>query len=360
MKKLRVASIGCGGIANFVHKDGWLTAENAEIVATCDIVRERAVEYAKAFGLDESDAYTDYKEVLKRDDVDAVDICTPNYLHSIIAIDALNAGKHVLTEKPDAMTPELAEDMKAAAEANGKVLMAIRNNRFSNGSKYVKKLIENGELGEIYMARCGWQRRRGIPGKGGWFTTKSLSGGGPLIDLGVHMIDLTMYFMGNPAPATVSGNIYTKFAGGDDVSDSEHSQFGDKTEGEGTFDVEDLATGFVRFKNGACMQLEFSWASNIDKEKTYVELRGDKAGIYWYPDGTVKLFGEKHGSTYDEEPHIWMRDWGENHGENIHHFVDVVLNGAEPNFVPQQGIDVLKVIAGIYRSAEQGAEIKFD
>lgn len=357
MKKLRVGAIGCGGISNFAHKHGWLTNENAEIVATCDIIKERAINYGKNFGLTADDAYEDYKELLQRDDIDAVDICTPNYLHSVIAIDAMHAGKHVLTEKPDATCPELAEEMKKVSEKTGKVLMAIRNNRFSNGAKYAKKIIENGDLGNVYMIRCGWQRRRGIPGRGGWFTTKEMSGGGPLIDLGVHMIDLSLYLIGNPKPVTVSGCTYNKFACQDQVSDSVHAQFGD-TSDEGTFDVEDLATGFVRFENGTCMQLEFSWASNIDSEKTYVELRGDKAGMYWYPDGTVKIFTEKNGITVDEEPHIHMREWNDNHAENIHHFTDVVLNGTSPNIIPQHGIDVLKIISGIYESAEKGSEIK--
>ncbi len=156
--------------------------------------------------------------------------------------------------------------MKAAAEKNGKVLMVMRNNRYMQVSTFMKKYINDGKMGEIYAARCGWQRRRGIPGKGGWFTTKAQSGGGPLIDLGVHMIDLTMWLMGSPKPVSVTGCTYTKFAD-NDVSDSVNSTFGEKM-ADGTFDVEDLATGFIRFDNGASLSIEFSWASNIEKRGT--------------------------------------------------------------------------------------------
>ena len=137
--------------------------------------------------------FTDYKELLKAEGLDAVDICTPNYLHSIIAVDALHAGLHVFCEKPDAVSVEEALKMGQAAKETGKTLMVMRNNRFHTASQYLKKYIADGKAGEIYAGRCGWQRRRGIPGKGGWFTTKAQSGGGPLIDLGVHMIDLSIW-----------------------------------------------------------------------------------------------------------------------------------------------------------------------
>ena len=145
-------------------------------------------------------SFTDYRDLLEVEGLDYVDICTPNYLHSVIAVDALNKGLHVLCEKPDAVSVEEAEKMKAAAEASGKHLMVIRNNRHRVTAKYLKEFINDGRMGEIYCGRCGWQRRRGIPGKGGWFTTKAQSGGGPLIDLDVHMIDLAIWLMGNPVP----------------------------------------------------------------------------------------------------------------------------------------------------------------
>ena len=228
MKKWRVGIIGVGGIFNGAHREHYLKDDRLEVVALCDIIEERAVECRDGFFPD-AKVYTDFNELLKDETIDSVDICTPNYLHSIIAVAAFKAGKHVFCEKPDAVNVEEVMKMNDAAKAAGKTLMVMRNNRFTDASKLAKKFIDDGKMGEIYCGRCGWQRRRGIPGKGGWFTTKAQSGGGPLIDLGVHMIDLAIWLMGNPTPVAVTGSTYCKFAD-NDVSDSVNSDFGDKVE----------------------------------------------------------------------------------------------------------------------------------
>lgn len=352
MRKLKIAIIGAGGIANYAHAGAYERIDNIEVVAVCDIIAERAQKLAERLGAKVH--CTDYKEILKIDGLDAVDICTPNYLHSVIAVDALNHGINVLCEKPDAINVSEAQKMKSAAEKSGKTLMVIRNNRYMDMSAYLKQYIADGKMGEIYAARCGWQRRRGIPGKGGWFTTKEQSGGGPLIDLGVHMIDLSMWLMGNPTPVAVSGCTYEKFANSD-ISDSANSRFGD-VNADGVFDVEDLAMGFIRFDNGACMQIEFSWASNIEKERKFVEFRGTKSGAAWSTDDDqLKIFGEEYGSTVDYLPNL--ENYPHHHERNIRHFADVVLNGAEPMFTPQQGLDMIKILEGFYRSAKEGKEI---
>ena len=231
----------------------------------------------------------------------------------------------------------------------------MRNNRYLNTMKYLKKFIEEGKMGEIYCGRCGWQRRRGIPGKGGWFTTKAQSGGGPLIDLGVHMIDLAIWLMGNPKPVAVSGCTYTKFADSD-ISDSANSDFGDK-KADGIFDVEDLAMGFIKFDNGACLQIEFSWASNIEEnDLNFLELRGTKAGLKWQQNGqSSKVFSEAFGKLIDVD--ITANNGVTGHEGNMRHFVDVVINGAEPDFVPQQGVNMIKILRAIYESAETGKEV---
>lgn len=352
MKKIKLAIIGAGGIATHAHAPSYENMDNVDVVCVCDIIAERAEKLADRLGAEKW--CTDYKEALDIQGLDAVDICTPNYLHSIIAVEALNRGINVICEKPDAINTVEAEKMKSAAEKSGKVLMVIRNNRFMAVSSYLKKYIEDGRMGEIYSARCGWQRRRGIPGKGGWFTTKEQSGGGPLIDLGVHMIDLSMWLMGSPKPVAVSGCTYEKFAN-TEVADSVHSRFGDVKE-DGTFDVEDLAMGFIRFENGACMQIEFSWASNIEAEQRFFELRGTRSGAAWTSlDDKLKIFTEEYGNTVDYIPNV--ADKCHHHEANLRHFADVVLNGAEPMFVPQQGFDMIKILEGFYKSAEEGREI---
>ncbi len=351
MAKWRVGIIGNGGICKGAHLEEYLNDDRVEVVALCDIIEERA-QYLKDNYFPEAAVYTDYKELLKDETIDSVDICTPNYLHSIIAVAAFEAGKHVFCEKPDAISVSEAVRMDEAAKKAGKTLMIMRNNRFVAASKYAKKYIEKGEMGEIYCGRCGWQRRRGIPGKGGWFTTKEQSGGGPLIDLGVHLIDLSIWLMGNPTPVAVSGNTYCKFAD-NDSSDSVNSDFGDKN-ADGTFDVEDLAMGMIRFDNGAVLQIEFSWASNIKRENRFVELRGTKSGLEWH-NGALEIFTEQDGELLDIAP----ANMNEKHGHmyNLRHFYDVVIEGAKPIFEPQQGIDMIKILCAIYESAKTGKEV---
>lgn len=354
-KKLKVAIIGVGGIARNAHLPGYAKMDNVELVAACDIIKDRAEAAAEEYGIPA--VYTDYKEVLEIEGLDAIDICTPNYLHSVIACAALEKGINVFCEKPDAVSVEEAEKMKAAAEKSGKLLMVMRNNRYWLTSAFLKKYIEDGKMGDVYAARCGWQRRRGIPGRGGWFTTQALSGGGPLIDLGVHMIDLAIWLMGNPKPVTVSGCVYNKFADAEDVSDSAESKYGDRN-ADGIFDVEDLAMGFIRFDNGACMQIEFSWASNIEKENYFVELRGDKSGSSWNSlDQKLKIFTEEYGATVDYLPNIDNKNGTQVHEANLRHFADVLLNGTKPMFVPQQGVDMIKILKAMYQSAKEGREI---
>ena len=355
MKKWRVGIIGIGGIFKGSHIWEYLEDERLEVVALCDIIEERATEIRDKY-FPNAAVYTDFRELLKDETIDSVDICTPNYLHSIIAVAAFEASKHVFCEKPDAINVEEVLKMNRAAEKAGKTLMIMRNNRFSPASQYAKKYIESGAMGDIYCGRCGWQRRRGIPGKGGWFTTKAQSGGGPLIDLGVHMIDLAIWLMGSPKPVTVTGSTYCKFADSD-TSDSVNSDFGDKVSG-GTFDVEDLAMGTIRFDNGAQLQIEFSWASNIKQENRFVELRGTKSGLTWR-DGDVEVFTEMHGQGCDIHPSNLQPEKKE-HVLNLINFYDVVIDGKEPVFKPQQGIDMIKILCAIYKSAETGREVVLD
>ena len=355
MKKWRVGIIGIGGIFKGSHIWEYLEDERLEVVALCDIIEERATEIRDKH-FPNAAVYTDFRELLKDETIDSVDICTPNYLHSIIAVAAFEAGKHVFCEKPDAVNVEEVLKMNRAAEKAGKTLMIMRNNRFSPASQYAKKYIESSAMGDIYCGRCGWQRRRGIPGKGGWFTTKAQSGGGPLIDLGVHMIDLAIWLMGSPKPVTVTGSTYCKFADSD-TSDSVNSDFGDKVSG-GTFDVEDLAMGTIRFDNGAQLQIEFSWASNIKQENRFVELRGTKSGLTWR-DGDVEVFTEMHGQGCDIHPSNLQPEKKE-HVLNLINFYDVVIDGKEPVFKPQQGIDMIKILCAIYKSAETGREVVLD
>lgn len=353
MKKdvFNVAGIGLGGIWKAAHAHHWADHPNTKLVAGCDTAPDK-LERAKTLWQIEQ-CFEDYRDVIKLPDVDVVVICTPNVYHSEIAVAALEAGKHVFCEKPDAVNAAEARRMADAAKASGKTLMAMRNNRFRPDAKYIKSMIAAGRMGDVYTGRCGWIRRRGIPGKGGWFTTKSLSGGGPLIDLGVHMIDLAMWLMGSPKPVAVTGCTYTKFAD-NKLSDSIHSSFGEVNK-EGVFDVEDLAIGFIKFENGASLQIEFSWASNIGTEMAFVELRGSKAGCK-LGGGPLEVYGEDEGALLDVQPKL-PKDNFSHHGANIHHFIDVILGKTEPDFVPEQGVHMIEILSAIYESAQTGKEV---
>ena len=353
MKTYNVGIVGCGGISRWAHYPFYKNDKRVKVVAVCDIIKERAEGFVRDC-YPEAAVYTDYRDLVAREDIDCVDICTPNYLHSEIAVAAFAHGKNVFSEKPDAVSPEKAIAMKEAAEKAGKLLMVMRNNRFADASAYMKKYIEAGRMGEIYAGRCAWQRRRGIPGKGGWFTTKAQSGGGPLIDLGVHMSDLAVWLMGNPRPVAVSGNTFCKFAS-NDVSDSVNSNFGDKKAG-GTFDVEDLAMGMIRFDNGAVLQIEFSWASNVKEEHRFVELRGTKAGMLWLDGNTLEIYSEDDGQLTNTKMAGNLRDDG--HVRNLRHFYDVLDGKCEPCFKPQQGVDMIKILSAVYESAKTGQEVK--
>ncbi|MFW6270995.1 MAG: Gfo/Idh/MocA family protein, partial [Bacillota bacterium] len=308
MKKLKAGVIGIGGIAKGAHLPALESNDKVEVIALCDIRKKRAEKKAKEMGIKK--VYKDYKNLLDIREIDLVHICTPNNYHSIIAVEALKKGKHVLCEKPDAINVDEVLKMKKASENSNKVLMTVRNNRFLSDFQFLNEYLTPKKREDIYAAKCGWIRVRGIPGKGGWFTTKAKSGGGPLIDLGVHMIDVVVWLMGNPKPVSVMGSTYRKFA----------EEGNEDNKNEGTFDVEDLAMGFVKFDNGVTLALEFSWASNIEQTDRYIELLGSDFGAKWHSkDSNLKLFTEINGRTTIQKPNILS---GGGHYENIDHFLN--------------------------------------
>ncbi|MBD2846327.1 Gfo/Idh/MocA family oxidoreductase [Paenibacillus sp. IB182496] len=352
MRKLKIGIVGTGKIFEGAHAPGWLANPDVEIAALCDTHLPAAQAQAERLGVRR--VYSSYEEMLEQEELDAIDICTPNIYHSGIAVAALDRGLHVFSEKPDAISPSEARRMADAAQRAGKVLMAMRNNRFTPQARFLKAYIDTGAMGEIYTARAGWLRRRGIPGRGGWFTTKALSGGGPLIDLGVHMLDVAIWLMGNPRPIAVSGATYTKFADST-IAVSPDARFGTLVEG-GTFDVEDLATGFIRFDNGASLQLEFSWAANVEEDIKFVELRGTQAGCS-LRNAELKLMTELAGALCDIAPRL-TPPHELPHARNIHHFVDCMLGRSQPLYTPEEGVDRIAILGALYESAGRGREVR--
>lgn len=350
-KKLRYGLIGCGGCGVYKHLSSYAKyTDDVELFGVYDFDPAKAKAAAEKF--DVPRVFDSYQAMLAEKALDVVSVVTPNALHAPIAIAALRAGKHVHVEKPIALNAAEAQAIVEAKRASGKQVMVALNNRFTEVSQFAKRLIDEGQLGEVYHARCGWRRRRGIPGKGGWFTTRALSGGGPVIDLGVHFFDLTLFFMGYPAPTAVSASTYCKF-GNAPVSKKAQGTFA-AANAKGTMDVEDFAAGFAKFDNGASVAFEFSWASNIEKETNYFELLGTKAGMSMY-NGELKIFSEAGGELVDILPHVTNTSgWGEN---ETRHFIDCIRKNREPLAPPEEAVKMMQIIDAIYTSSESGREV---
>ena len=272
MKKLKIGIVGCGGIANGKHMPALSRIPEVEMVAFCDIIEERAQKAAKQYGTEDAKVYTDYKELLADDSIEVVHVLTPNREHCAITVDALEAGKHVMCEKPMAKTAADARKMLDAAKRTGKKLTIGYQNRYRDDSMFLKKACERGDLGEIYFAKAHALRRRGVP-TWGVFTDEEKQGGGPLIDIGTHALDLTLWMMDNYEVKSVKGSTFRKLAEQKDTG----NPWGDWDPNE--FTVEDSAFGFIEMKNGATIILESSWALNtLDVGEAQTSLCGTKAG----------------------------------------------------------------------------------
>lgn len=347
MSKIRVGLIGVGSIAQAAHIPS-LKSLGVPIVAVADAVEERAKQIAEQHEIPH--AYGDYRQLLKRDDVDAVVISTPTSTHYPIVTAALKAGKHVLCEKPPAMNEREAEKMAELADQQKLVLMYALQMRYRNDTRALKKLVEQEELGEIYYGRALYIRRRGAPG--GWFAKKELSGGGPLLDIGVHVIDLTWWLMGKPKPVSAAGFTFHKIGAKGLRLDRgwQPADVREKHEQEVIYDVEDYAGGFIRFENGAVLIFEVSWQINA-KEQWGVTISGTKGGASLPP---LELYTEILG----EQANVSLRvDEGNGYLEEMREFLNCVAEGRKPVTDAWDGVTVMKMLTALYRSAEQGKEV---
>lgn len=340
--KVRVGIVGVG--IGSVHADGYSKLPNVEIAALCDLDSDRAQKAADRFGVKR--IFTDYNEMLAEMKLDAVSVCTPNAFHAPVAVAALKAGCHVLCEKPLSISAAEGQKIADAAAAASTKFMIGMNNRFRGDTQTLKSYIDSGDLGDIYYARCGWIRRQGIPGMGSWFTRKELAGGGPLIDIGVHALDVTLYLMGNPRPSAVFGSTYAKFGPYGKGSGS----WGVAVEGGG-YDVEDLACATIRFENGATLALEASWAQYCQGDKLYSEVYGDKGGATLEP---LRIYTDRAGQPVDITPAF--RNIG-GHEAEVAHFISCIVEDKQPLATAQQALDVMKILDGIYESARTGASV---
>ncbi len=348
---IRIGVIGCGGIAHMHGNSYKKLGDRVEFVACCDIVEEKAKKYAEEYGC--KNYYTDCYTMLKENDLDAVSVCTWNSAHAECSIAALNAGCHVFCEKPMAMNTEEALAMKDAAEKNNKLLMIGFVRRHGSDAKMARNLVENGELGEVYYAKATYLRRCGFPG--GWFGDKSRSGGGPLIDLGVHVIDLSRYIMGNPKPVTVFGATFNKIGARDDVAPDEESWKSRTEADKPIFTVEDLATAMIRFDNGAVLHVEASFNLNLKENLGDVYFFGDKAG---YNLNSSEMYTVVNHQLAD------IRLRGENNfhfdrdfGREAKNFIDSIEGKAELLANGDDGVELMRILDAIYESAETGKSV---
>ncbi|MBW3637742.1 MAG: Gfo/Idh/MocA family oxidoreductase [Armatimonadetes bacterium] len=337
---VQVAVVGAG--IGRAHVEGYLAA-GAQVVALCDLDAQKSQSLADKTGI-APQIVTDYRVLLENDAIDAVSICVPNALHAPLAIAFLRAGKHVLCEKPLATNALEAQKIADAARKNGKVCMVSQVLRFRDDIVALKAEIESGKFGEIYYARAMARRVRGIPKWGGWFTQQKIAGGGPLIDTGVHILDLAWWLSGSPRPVAASGVTYAEFG-----PYQKHLGAGGAANEAGLFDVEDLAAGLVRFENGLSIHFEAAWAIHAQRDERFCHLHGTQGAILWDDapkiidvDGVVAPLTEAGGNP-------WAREMA--------HFLDCIGSGKQPDPDANQGVTMMKILDALYQSARENREI---
>jgi len=344
LKKLRAGVIGLG--MGKSHIAGFQAHPGVEVVAIADMDASKL----EKVGIEKSIAgrYTSAELMLESEKLDVVSVVTPNKFHMPLTLAAFQAGCHVLCEKPMAMNADEARTMLAAAKKARRKLMINFSYRFTEQSWALKKQVEDGILGDIYFGRTVWHRRRGMPGFGGWFGTKALAGGGPLIDLGVHRLDLALWLMGYPKPEWVLARTY-------DFLGAERARLENKT-----FDVEDLAAGMITFKNGASLEVEASWAANI-KEHELMETRllGTKGGLLQRNVGggynfDAELFIERQGAQYD----MHLDTPAPRPPSAQAHFADSIINRTPHTATGEEGVIVMQLLDALYESARTRKPVK--
>ena len=357
---VKIGIIGCGGIANNKHMPSLSKLNNVQMVAFCDIILDRAINAKNRFGTPDSKVYEDYHELLKDPEIEVVHVLTPNLEHAQISVDALHAGKHVMCEKPMAKTAADAKRMLDAAKETGKLLTIGYQHRYKPQAAFAKKYINSGELGDIYYVNCLALRRRGTP-NWGVFLNEEEQGGGPIIDIATHSLDLTLYLMNNYEPEMVVGKTHKKI---------EHPEAGNPwgDNGVSTTNLEDSACAFIRMKNGATIMLETSWALNTSEpvEEGSCVLCGSRAGLQIKNNklsinkvefdrhtvtevntsaGGVAFYDGAQGSPSDIEAALWIKS---------------VVENTQPVVLPEQAYVVSQILEAIYTSSKTGKPVFFD
>ena len=343
-KKLRIGVVGLG--IGRMHIDGWREHEGVDVVAIADADAERLAQVGERYAIEAR--FASAEAMLAAGGLDVVSICTPNKFHKALTIAAFEAGAHVLCEKPMAMNADEGRAMLTAARRAGKRLMINFSYRFSAASRGLKAQVDAGVFGDFYFGRTVWHRRRGMPGFGGWFGQKALAGGGPLIDLGVHRLDLALWLMGYPRPTWVLGSTHDPIARPLAAASGK------------AFDVEDLAAALIRFDNGATLVLETSWAAHIQEaELMETRLLGTKAGLLQknLNEGysfDAHIFTEQHGAQLD----VHLHPPAAPARSAMHDFAAAILADLPHPAPGEQGLVVMELLDAIYDSARRGEPVR--
>jgi predicted dehydrogenase len=344
-----IGFIGAGNIARIHMKDAQALGMTLAIAADPNIVA--ANEAAALYGVHHASG--DWRDVLVDKSVQAVVVASPNKFHAEQAIAALQAGKHVFLEKPMALNLAEADAILAAVKKSGRILQMGMSNRFRAGPQALKQVIDAGVCGHIYAGETFWYRRRGIPGFGGWFTTKAMSGGGALIDIGVHMIDLAMHLMSFPKPVAVSGTTFNIWK---ELKQYNYtSMWGSPVPG-GKKDVDDYAVAIVRFDQGQILNINVSWSLNVEwmDPEMGVRIMGDKGGVALHGMDKPHIYTEQYGMVVDTQPYTKSTDA---FAEEMKQFDACICGEATPTATAEQGRTVQSILDAIYRSGDQKREV---
>ena len=355
---VKIGIIGCGGIANGKHMPSLKKVPNAEMVAFFDLVPERAVKAAAEYGVKGSKVTGSVKEMLRDKSIDVIHVCTPNKSHSEISVAALLAGKHVMCEKPMAKTAAGARAMVQAAKRSGRKLTIGYQNRFRADSLHLNRICRDGDLGDIYYAKAHAIRRRAVP-TWGVFLNEEEQGGGPLIDIGTHALDLTLWMMNNYKPRSVMGSVYHKLGPRKNSANAWGSWDPRK------YKVEDSAFGFITMENGATIMLESSWAINLlQAGEAKTTLCGTEGGADMW-DG-LQINGEQHSKLYVKKVDMATGgvDFYDGTKDNAadreaRMWIDCIVNDTEPLVKPEEALVVTEILEGIYKSAKTGKPVFF-
>jgi predicted dehydrogenase len=355
-RPLRVGVVGLG-YAGETHTKNYLKIPGVEVVALAGLEEEKLEALGETYGI--PNLYRSWEDLVARDDLDIVSVGAPNHLHNPISLAAFEGGKHVLCEKPLARTGAEAEEIVEAAKNADRVLHVAFSQRERSDVQTLKRHIDEGNLGRIYHAKANWMRRNGIPGMGGWFTSKEMAGGGPLIDLGVHILDHALYLMGEPEVESVTCATYAELG----PRGLGSRKFNTKTTGVGAFEVEDLATAFIRLRGGATLQLDASWAVYGSAGDDFgVTLYGTEGGaemkvVNYGWDDTLRIFTDVAGVPAVVAPQLSP---GEGHFAIVRRFIGAVRTGDTSTAAGEEGLRRTRVIDACYASALEGREIRFD